>query len=199
MTLGPIVMAACPGTGSFWLQQVLQEKDGCNLVRGGIRAQVTVKKAVAWQWDRHAPGPCTVTIVREVDELLRCWFGRFRKRPPPAAAVLAEPTILHSGSFYVYLGEINTAIDYWGPDFQTWLDAYLKNAGGMVTALLGRFIFQAKHVLHQEDLLEHTIVMLRAEGIEFDEAKVRAYPRLTVTKEKPPWPDGYQSRILAAG
>lgn len=202
MTLGPIVMAACPGTGSFWLQQLLQEPDGCGLVRGGpFQSVVRVRKVVAWKWDRHAPGPCTVTIVRKVDELLRSWFHRFRKAPPPPGAIRDNPDVLHPGSFYIYLGEINMAIDYWGEDFQTWLDAYLKNAPASVTRLLERFTSQADHILHQENLLEETIVMLRAEGIEFDEAKVRAYPKLTVSKKKPPWPSegGYQAKLLAAG
>lgn len=199
MTLGPIVIAACPGTGSFWLQQMLQEPDGCHLVRGGILKQMTVKKAVAWKWDRHAPGPCTVTIVRSVDELLRSWFVRFRKAPPPPGVIRDNATVLHPGHFHVYLGEINMAIDYWGPDFKTWLDHYLKNTPGAVTCLLERFTSEAKHVLNQENLLEETIVMLRAEGIDFDEAKVRAYTMINRTKVKPPWPDGYAYKLVEAG
>ncbi len=126
MTLGPIVMAAAPGTGSFWLQQMLQEpKKGLGMYRGGVGPQiqhglysertvrgtiapgrvryglhrgeddkVIVRKAIAWKWDRHAPGPCTVTIVRDVSEILRTWFVRFRKAPPPPTSVAAHPDVL---------------------------------------------------------------------------------------------------------
>lgn len=199
MTLGPIVLAACPGTGSFWLQQVLTEPDGCGLGRGPIRTMV-VRPAIAFRWDRHAPGPCTCTIIRNVDELLRSWFMRFRKKPPPHQAIAHSPDLLHPGNFLVYLGEINTLIGYWGPDFKTWLDAYLTNATGEATKLLGRFTEYAIHTLHQENLLEETIGMLRYENVEFDEDKVRAYPKINqAKKETPPWPDGYAEKIIEAG
>lgn len=194
MTLGPITMSGAPGTGSFWLQQMLQTPEGLGLVRGGpYTTNDKVPVAVGWRWDRHAPGPCTCTCVRNVDELLRCWFGRFRKKPPPAS------TSLRPDSFYVYLGEINTKINYWGPDFKTWLDSYLSHATGEVTKLLARFTRYAIHTLHQENLVEDTIKMLQYENVEFDEAKVRAYPRINETKDKPPWPGGYQDKLIAAG
>lgn len=221
ITLGPIVLAACPGTGSFWLQQMLNEPRpsglglGCRfptvrrLGKGGgfeiqsrvglLPATVTVRKLEAWTYDRHAPGPATVTIIRDISEILRTWFVRFRKAPPPPGVIRDNPGLLHPGHFHVYLGEINMAVDYWGPDFPTWLDAYLANASGSMTKLLGRFTIEAKHILHQENLVEETITMLGAEGIEFDEQTVRGYPRLSVARDKPPWPAGYQEKLRAAG
>lgn len=202
MTLGPIVMAAAPGTGSFWLQQLLSDsKKGLGLGRGALGNTVVVRKAAARDWDRHCPGPCTVTIVRNVDTLLRSWFLRFRKPPPPLEAIIADPKVLHPGKFYIYLADINVAIDYWGPDFKTWLDAYLANAAGSVTTLLERFTSVAANVLHQEDLVNETICFLHRQKIKFDEQKVRDYPRLSVhAKGKPPeWPDGYAAKIREAG
>ncbi len=204
MTLGPIVLAACPGTGSFWLQQLLSEpKRGLDLGQGEVlkSGTVRIRKVVAQDWDRHAPGPCTVTIVRGVDELLRSWFLRFRRPPPPLEAILAEPKILHPGSFYIYLADINVVIDYWGDDFQTWLDAYLEHAGGMLTKLLKRFTRQAENVLHMEDLVNETIAFLHRQKVDFDEQKVRDFPKLTVQTKgpPPPWPDGYAEKIREAG
>lgn len=209
MTLGPISIAAAPGTGSFWLQQLLSEpKKGLGLGRGEVlkpkangEISVVVRKAEARDWDRHCPGPCTVTVVRNVDTLLRSWFLRFRKPPPPLEAIIADPKVLHPGKFYIYLADINVAIDYWGPDFKTWLDAYLDNAPGSVTALLERFTSLAANVLHQEDLVNETICFLHRQQIKFDEQKVRDYPRLSVhAKGKPPeWPEGYAAKIREAG
>lgn len=211
ITLGPIVMSGAPGTGSFWLQQMLQEPDGCGLGMAGRADTLLVRRRHGHRYDRHAPGPCTVAVIRNVDEFLRSWFVRFRNAPPPPEALVEYSDILHSGHHHVYLGEINKAINYYDPskrhlgdlptglDFRFWLDSYLTNAAGMATDLFNRFTIYALHTLHQENLLEEVIEMLRYENVGFDEAKVRAYPRINQTKEKPPWPEGYQAKLIEAG
>ncbi len=201
MTLGPIVMSGIPGSGSFWLQQVLQEpKTGLGLMRGDLKPTITVKKVDCRAWDRHCPGSCTATIVRCVPEILRCWFMRFRKTPPTLMQIAADPLVMHGGKHYVYIGGIHQRMKYMGDDFDTYCKAYITKSPGALSRLLARFTENAKHILHQEYLREGTIKMLHEEGIKFDEQKIMDYPSLTVeTRKKPPWDEGLLSDILRVG
>lgn len=218
--LGPITLAACPGTGSHWLQEVLRSKKPLGLgfisnretkwfSQGIVQSRIRPANRTGRErrcislkngslvlddsstYDRHDAGPCTVTIVRGVDSLVRSWFMRFRM-------MVAAPG--NVGSIFAYMLDFNRTINYEGEDFETWLDIYLDKKSGAITALLETFTSQAKYVLNQESLADETVQMLMDEGLEFDEQAVRDYPRLGKSKKTPPeWPSGYRNKILTAG
>ncbi len=196
MTLGPISIAAAPGTGSMWLQEVLDIEVGLGHPRDKRAAPA-----------RHCPGPCTATIVRDIPELVRCWFVRFRDVPP----IRGWERVVYggNGNYQVYLGDVNGLVNCPDPDcrlnqppleFRVWLDAYLERASGSVTRIIDMFTPHAKYILHQETLAGDTVAMLTAEGIAFDEYAVRNHRRTNVTERaKPDWPYGYLEKVAAAG
>ena len=197
ITMGPITLASCPGTGSRWLQEVCRGPlgFGWKSIPGICGGPLLERTAQAGANDRHVAGPATVTITRNVAELLRTWFVRFRNPP-------LDPTqlpVLRSERHTVVMGEFNETLGYWGPDFKTWLDAYLSNAGGWMTTLLDRYAQQAANVLHTEHLTNESIAFFHRQEIKFEEEDVRTFPRLGVRNNKPPWPIGYRDKILYVG
>ena len=185
-----------PGTGSVWLQEVLLREVGLG------KASDPGNTA-----DRHRPGPCTATIVRDIPELVRCWFVRFRDVPPIRGC--RRGMYGGSGNYQIYLGDVNGAVNCPDPDcrlnpppleFRKWLDAYLERAPGSITRVMDMFTPHAKYILHQETLAEDTVEMLKAEGITFDEDAVRNHQRTNVTEQpKPDWPHGYRNKVGAVG